>query len=126
MPQRGPSARLSLDALVAGLDHRQDGALVLTAKGKAPSDCSPLTFVQGDLAYEIEVEIEVDPGVTAGLILFYDRALYAGLGFDAARFVTHVSGYNHNVRGGFMMLRPGLYAARNGEARFRNFRFRAL
>ncbi|MNR16171.1 hypothetical protein D3C85_1327560 [compost metagenome] len=37
-----------------------------------------------------------------------------------------VSGYHHNVRGGFMMLRPGLYAAGEGEARFRNFRFQAL
>jgi xylan 1,4-beta-xylosidase len=30
-------------------------------------------------------EIEVDPGVTAGVLLFYDSALYAGLGFDAKR-----------------------------------------
>lgn len=152
---------------------RRDGVLHMRAKGSAPSNCSPLTFVQGDLAYEIEVEVEIDPGVTAGVILFYDRALYGGLGFDAQRFVTHqygiergrpanphgqrmfmrltnaynvvyfdtstdgvnwkrfdrqmeVSGYHHNVRGGFMMLRPGLYAAGEGEARFRNFKFRAL
>lgn len=37
-----------------------------------------------------------------------------------------VSGYHHNVRGGFLMLRPGLYAAGSGEARFRDFRFTAL
>ena len=37
-----------------------------------------------------------------------------------------VSGYHHNVRGGFLMLRPGLYSAGKGEARFRDFRFRAL
>ncbi|MGK2910808.1 MAG: family 43 glycosylhydrolase [Sphingobium sp.] len=37
-----------------------------------------------------------------------------------------VSGYHHNVRGGFLMLRPGLYAAGEGEAKFRNFRFTAL
>ncbi|ALE15808.1 Beta-xylosidase [Altererythrobacter epoxidivorans] len=37
-----------------------------------------------------------------------------------------VSGYHHNVRGGFLMLRPGLYAAGPGEARFRDFRFTAL
>jgi len=37
-----------------------------------------------------------------------------------------VSGYHHNVRNGFLMLRPGLYAAGSGEARFRDFRFRAL
>ena len=37
-----------------------------------------------------------------------------------------VSGYHHNVRGGFLMLRPGLYSAGKGTARFRDFRFRAL
>lgn len=149
------------------------GVLRLKAAGTSPRDGAPLTFVQGEQAYEIEVEIEIDAGVTAGVLLFYDRALYAGLGFDADRFVTHqyglergrpdnphgrrvwlrltndrhvvtfhhsvdglnwtkfdrqmeLSGYHHNVRGGFMMLRPGLYAAGQGEARFREFRYRAL
>jgi beta-xylosidase len=37
-----------------------------------------------------------------------------------------VSGYHHNVRGGFLMLKPGLYAAGAGEARFANFTYRAL
>jgi beta-xylosidase len=37
-----------------------------------------------------------------------------------------VSGYHHNVRGGFLMLRPGLYSAGRGEARFSNFSFKAL
>ncbi len=37
-----------------------------------------------------------------------------------------VSGYHHNVRGGFLMLRPGLYAAGPGAAAFRDFRFTAL
>ncbi|WP_414901888.1 family 43 glycosylhydrolase [Sphingomonas flavalba] len=37
-----------------------------------------------------------------------------------------VSGYHHNVRGGFLMLRPGLYAAGAGTAVFRDFRFTAL
>lgn len=37
-----------------------------------------------------------------------------------------VSGYHHNVRGGFLMLRPGLYSAGQGSARFRDFRFTAL
>jgi hypothetical protein len=37
-----------------------------------------------------------------------------------------VSGYHHNVRGGFLSLRPGLYASGPGEAQFRDFRFTAL
>ena len=153
---------------------RENGTLHMKAMGTAPKDCSPLTFVQGEQAYEIECDIEIDDGVMAGLVLFYDDMLYAGLGFTPKTFVTHtygaergkpanphgksmrmkirngynivtcyssgdggktwvkfdremeVSGYNHNLRGGFMMLRPGIYAAGTGEARFRNFTFRAL
>lgn len=37
-----------------------------------------------------------------------------------------VSGYHHNVRGGFMSLKPALYAAGAGEVRFRGFRYRAF
>ncbi|HWU96406.1 MAG TPA: hypothetical protein VN029_12470, partial [Sphingomonas sp.] len=36
-----------------------------------------------------------------------------------------VSGYNHNVADGFLSLRPGLYAAGEGSARFRNLTYRA-
>ncbi|MBC2666322.1 family 43 glycosylhydrolase [Novosphingobium flavum] len=151
-----------------------DGALHLAARGAAPSSGSPLLLTAGDTSYSFECDIEIDPGTTAGLILFYDDRLYCGLGFDAERFVTHqygmergrpanphgrrmrlrvtnrrhivsfhtsgdggktwrrfdrgmeVSGYHHNVRGGFLMLRPGLYAAGAGEARFRDFTFKAL
>ena len=152
----------------------ENNSLFLKARGKAPSDSSPLLLIAGDQAYRFEADIEISPGGTAGLILFYDEKLYAGLGFDEQRFVTHqygierarpanphgrrmrmrvtndrnivtfdtsgdqgktwnrfdrgmeVSGYHHNVRGGFLMLRPGLYSAGGGEAKFRNFEFKAL
>lgn len=151
-----------------------DGTLHLKGKGKAPSTGSPLLLTAGDRAYQYECDIELSPGATAGLVLFYDDKLYAGLGFDEKRFVTHqygiergrppnphgnrmilrvtnrdhivsfhtsgdggrswqrfdrgmeVSGYHHNVRGGFLALKPGLYASGPGDARFRNFRYRAL
>lgn len=151
-----------------------EGVLHLRAKGSAPSSGSPLLLNTGDTSYSFECDIELDPGATAGLVLFYDDKLYCGLGFDAARFVTHqygierarpanphgaalrmritnrrhviaihtsgdrgqtwqrfdrgmeVSGYHHNVRGGFLSLRPGLYAAGKGEARFRDFRYQTL
>ena len=150
------------------------GVLHLAGKGEAPSSGSPLLLTAGDPSYQFECDIQVAPGGRAGLILFYDDKLYAGLGFDEKRFVTHqygaergrpanpygqrmrlrvtnrrhivtfdtsgdggrtwvrfdrgmeVSGYHHNVRGGFLMLRPGLYAAGPGEAKFRDFRFTAL
>jgi len=152
----------------------QGNALHLAASGTAPHDSSPLLLLAGDQAYRFECDIEIDPGTTAGLLLFYDEKLYAGLGFNKEHFVTHqygmergkprnpfgqtmrmrvtndrhivwydmsgdggkswtrfdrgmeVSGYHHNVRNGFLMLRPGLYAAGQGGARFRNFRFEAL
>lgn len=151
-----------------------DGMLHLAGKGLAPSTGSPLLLTAGDRAYQLECDIELAPGGTAGMVLFYDDRLYAGLGFDAQRFVTHqygiergrpanphggrmilrltnrehivsfhtsgdggqtwqrfdrgmeVSGYHHNVRGGFLALKPGLYAAGPGAATFRNFRYRAL
>ncbi len=163
-----PAADERSRARVAG------GSLFLKARGTAPSNSSPLLLIAGDKAYRFEADVEIAPGGTAGLILFYDERLYAGLGFDEQRFVTHqygiergrpanphgrrmrirvtndrhivtydtsgdggrtwrrfdrgmeVSGYHHNVRGGFLMLRPGLYSAGAGEARFSNFTFRAL
>jgi xylan 1,4-beta-xylosidase len=37
-----------------------------------------------------------------------------------------VSGYHHNVAGGFLSLRPAVYAAGSGEIRYRHFHYRAL
>lgn len=152
----------------------EGNSLYLKGKGLAPSSGSPLLLTAGDPSYRFECTVTLAEGGTAGLVLFYDDRLYAGLGFDAERFVTHqygierarpanphgatmrirvtnrrhivsfhtsgdggqtwrkfdrgmeVSGYHHNVRGGFLMLRPGLYAAGPGEARFSNFTFTAL
>ena len=67
----------------------EDGGLVLKARGTTPADASPLWFVTGDHAYEIEVEIDADPGATAGLLVFYSSRLYAGLGFSADRLLMH-------------------------------------
>lgn len=152
---------------------RFDNALVLTARGTAPKDSPPLTFIAPDQAYEVEVDIEIPADGSAGILLFYDKQLYCGLSFNPTTFVTHqygiergrpanpngrrmrirmkndrhivtfhtspdgrtwtkfdrqmeVSGYHHNVRGGFMALRPALFAAGRGEARFRRLIYRAL
>jgi xylan 1,4-beta-xylosidase len=37
-----------------------------------------------------------------------------------------VSGYHHNVFGGFLSLKVGIYAAGQGRVRLRDFRYRAL
>lgn len=67
----------------------ENGALVLKAKGTTPADSSPLWFVTGDHAYEVQVEIDIDPGATAGLLVFYNSRLYAGLGYSDKDFVMH-------------------------------------
>jgi xylan 1,4-beta-xylosidase len=149
-------------------------SLVLKGKGTQPFDCSPMSFRAGDLAYEVETGIEISGGAQAGLLLFYSRRLYCGLGFAAGKFVMHrygrerelakpegianrlflrlrndrnivtihyspdrvhwtkfgtqmeVSGYHHNTMGDFLSLRPAVYAAGPGEARFLGVRYRAL
>jgi len=67
-------------------------ALVLTAKGTSPADSSPLWFVNGDHSYQMEVEIEADPGASGGLLVFYSRKLYAGLGLSARNLRLHLYG----------------------------------
>jgi xylan 1,4-beta-xylosidase len=152
----------------------EDRSLALRAKGSTPADSSPLWCVCGDHAYEVEVEIDRDPGTTAGLLVFYSSKLYAGLGVSDTNLVMHrygterantkpaelgrrvflrltndrhivtirysadgktwtlfgtrmeVSGYHHNVAYDFLSLRPALYAAGNGDVRFRSFKYRAL
>ncbi|MFB3854843.1 MAG: family 43 glycosylhydrolase [Vicinamibacterales bacterium] len=66
-----------------------DGSLILKARGTTPADSSPLWFVTGDHAYEIEVEAHIDEGATAGILIFYNSRLYAGLGYSADSFVMH-------------------------------------
>ena len=63
--------------------------LRLAAKGTGPDDASPLCLIAGELAYEIEADIEISDAAQAGLLLFYSKRLYAGLGFDAEGLVMH-------------------------------------
>ena len=161
---------------------RRDRTLVMKGKGKTPSDCSPLTCIAGDQAYRITVDIETSAQAEGGMLLYYNRRLYAGLGFGPQGLVMHryglqrprgaipgqrdpgggpmrklairltnqnniltihssaderqtwrkfdvqmeVSGYHHNVAYDFLSLRPALYAAGEGDVRFRNFTYEAL
>lgn len=151
-----------------------NNALIIEGKGASPKDCAPLAFVTGDHAYQCSVDIDIADNARAGLILFYNEKLYAGLGFDKARLTMHrygtdreaalpkgitthlslritndhniltmdtspdgqtwtryptaieVSGYHHNTVGDFLSLRPALYAAGQGAATFKNFKYQAL
>jgi xylan 1,4-beta-xylosidase len=159
---------------------RRDGdGMLLAGKGSTPGDASPLCIINGDQRYACEVDVELTGEAEAGLLLFYNRRLYAGLGIGPRGAVMHryglqrprsdvrdsaggpprrlqirlendrniltirtradasaswvkfdvqmeVSGYHHNVAYDFLSLRPALYAAGQGAARFRHFRYEAL
>lgn len=72
------------------------GLLRLKASGGTPTDSRPLTFICGDLAYEVIADIEIDEGAEAGLLLFYSPRLYCGLGFNARGLVMHRVGQQRN------------------------------
>ena len=72
--------------------------LSLAAKGTSPTDASPLCFICGDLAYEVEADIELEEDTEAGLLLFYSKRLYAGLGFDTNGLLMHRYGRQRRAR----------------------------
>lgn len=78
-PGAGEAARVSRDG---------DG-LVLKGSGASPTDSRPLTFICGDLGYEVEADIELEGEAEAGLLLFYSPKLYCGLGFSERGLVMH-------------------------------------
>ncbi|MCD8185746.1 MAG: family 43 glycosylhydrolase [Rikenellaceae bacterium] len=59
--------------------------LTMKGQGDSPGTSSPILFVAGNHAYEVQVEIEKDPGTVAGLLLYYNSDFYAGTGFDSHR-----------------------------------------
>lgn len=78
-PGPGETSRLS----------RAGGVLRLAGKGTTPGDSSPLTLLAGDQAYRIEVDVRIEGGAEAGLLLFYNHRLYAGLGIGPHGLVMH-------------------------------------
>lgn len=67
----------------------EKGALVVTGKGDSPANCSPITCIVGDQAYRCEVEIEVEGDATGGVLFYYNRRMYCGLGFSSKQLVRH-------------------------------------
>jgi xylan 1,4-beta-xylosidase len=148
-----------------------DGAMVLEARGKSLLDSPALTTPVGGHSYTIEIDVEIEPGSEAGLLLFYDPGHATGIligpegigvrlanGYVPGRSAkasratlrvvnddqevdfyyklpgaewtrcaesAEVAGMDHNVLGGFLDLRPAVYASGSGKATFRNFRYRA-
>ena len=75
-----------------------NGALVVAGKGDSPSNCSPITCITGDQAYRCEVEIEVEGAATGGVLFFYNKRMYCGLGFNERQLVRHRTAIDANRR----------------------------
>lgn len=151
----------------------EDNVLTMKAKGDGPGTSSPIMFVAGEHAYEVEVEVELQGKATAGIVLCYDAQFLVGTSFDEnTRYsyrstgtrkrgthenVTHmwlrlrndnhvvtatysldgvnwlkddwgneISGYNHNTLHQFQSMLPGLFVSGEGQAVFKNFKYRSL
>lgn len=87
--------------------------LIVAARGKSPADCNPLGAVVGDRHYELSVEVELSGSAEGGLILFYSRRAYCGLGSNAANFTFPSTG-------------PGLTFALGDKAVGRRFHLRVV
>jgi xylan 1,4-beta-xylosidase len=142
--------------------------LTLNAFGSSLPDSFPLTTPVGGHSYTVEIDTEIAPGCSTGLLLFYDPQHATGILLDGegigvrlasgyvpsrqqkgatratlrivndnqevdfyfrlpgqswqkTRESAEVSGMHHNVLGGFLDLRPAVFAAGSGSASFRNF-----
>lgn len=78
-PRADEKARVSFD----------QGTMRVAGKGQGPADASPLTLIAGDHSYRVTADILLEGDAEAGMLLFYNRRLYAGLGFDRRGFVMH-------------------------------------
>jgi xylan 1,4-beta-xylosidase len=143
--------------------------------GKTPADSRPLTCTVGERAYEVEVTLALTGQAEGGLLLYYSRKAFVGIGFspdtiktfqyadehgwarihrktsrvrvrmtndehvvtfryshdDGRTWTLHgtrmeVSGIHHNVFGGFLSLKVGIYSAGEGAVTLSDFRYRAL
>ncbi len=63
----------------------KDGVLTMKALGDDPSQSCPMMFVAGMRAYEVEVEVEIDPEAMAGVMLYYNSDFFVGTGFDCEK-----------------------------------------
>ncbi|MGQ8364527.1 family 43 glycosylhydrolase [Glaciecola sp. 1036] len=58
------------------------GNLELKASGTTPANSSPLTCIVVDPCYQVELDMVLDKGAEAGLLLFYNHKGYVGIGHD--------------------------------------------
>jgi xylan 1,4-beta-xylosidase len=59
-----------------------DGGMMLAGTGTYPADSAPLTCIVPDRSYEAEVSFDLIGDAQAGLLMFYNRKAFTGIGFD--------------------------------------------
>lgn len=77
-----------------------DERLTLAGQGTSPADASPLLFVAGDRAYEIEVDVALTGACVAGVTLFYNEKLFCGLGVGPGSLHAYRIGQEERWPGG--------------------------
>jgi beta-xylosidase len=94
----------------AGTFTAGNAELRVKARGKSVADAALLTCFPVDHAYEVEVEVTVPEGVTAGLLLHYDGGHFAGAAFEKGAALCYAQGreFDRVTRGagvGFLRVR---------------------
>jgi xylan 1,4-beta-xylosidase len=59
-----------------------DGGMMLAGTGTYPADSAPLTCIVPDRSYEAEVSFDLIGDAQAGLLLFFNRKAFIGIGCD--------------------------------------------
>ncbi len=76
----------------------EKGSMTVGGKGTSPVDCSPLTFIAGDLGYEATVTLDIVDGGEGGLLLYYNERMFVGVGFTSTQMRT----FNYGQEQGWM------------------------
>lgn len=70
--------------------HVDNGVLVLKAEGLSLSGGSnPVVFNAGEHAYSVSVEVEKSPTAHAGLVTYYDKRAFAGVGVNGSELMRY-------------------------------------
>jgi len=67
-------------------------ALSLAAVGGSPADSPPMAIRATERAYAVEVEVEVSPGASGALLLYFSPRLFCGMAWDGTRMTSYAGG----------------------------------
>lgn len=159
----------------------QNGKLIVTGyETDEPASSFPISINPAHTSYEVETELTLYGGATAGLILYYSNRATASVGLNPEGKITQtitrasmrqrswdrgelthpsktiklkivndnqqvsyfvagkgeswqklersddISGFQHNIFGGFVSVRPGIFVIGDGSAEFSYFRYKGL